>query len=240
MNAPIPTSLGWDFQDDMLKLIFTPELPDNEQTEKRRYDYDHSWITCVSRPKCIDLYNQVNEKVRPAMANKEPKFVSVPVATINQIGIGTMQDEKLGTIAYLKLVRNISQDLKSKEQIVYVFRKGEVIVDYDNENGKYDTRELTDNEFELFLSDMKNFVDAGSNAYNHANRVVDRTYKEMISGDIRAIGAKVGATVSTPYAAQRGGARYGQTSLFDNSSMNAPADQISSLDELNIEFEPHE
>ena len=82
-----------------------------------------------------------------------------------------------------------------------------------------------------------NFVAGSSKAWNHANRVVDKTFKDMIVNDIRSIGNKVGAEISTGYASQRGGARYGQQSLFDTSSMNAPVEQISSLDDLNVEFE---
>jgi hypothetical protein len=230
-----PMALEWGYQRDMLKLIFSPELPVNEQTENRRYDYQHSWMTCVSRAKCVDLIEQVKDKIIPALEKKEAAFVSVPVAEVNQIGIGVLPDEKWGAVAYIKLIRNIDPGTRTtKEVIAYIFRKGEVVVNYNSETGEFGDRLITDNEFALFVRDMESFVAGTSNAWNHANRTVDRTYKDMIAGDIRAIGAKVGAEVSTPYAAQRAGAKYGQTSLFDNSSMNAPVDQITSLDDLNI------
>ncbi len=233
-----PAAFEWMFQGDMLKLIISPELPENEQTEKRRYDYQHSWITCISRVKCIDLWKGCKEIVLPAMEQGQEKFVSVPVADVNQFGVGVRKNDKGDLLGYVKLIKNIeASNLTSKEAIEYEFRKGELILDYSNETGKFSGRNVTDNEFFLFIEDLKNFIDGSSKAWNHANRVVDKTYKDMLLGDVRAIGRKVEAEVSTGFASQRGGARYGQQSLFDNNAMNAPMEQISSLDDLNVEFE---
>lgn len=236
--AIVATAFAWDFQDDMLKLTTTPELPSGEQTEKRRYDYQNSWVTCVTRPKCLDLWDEFNKLIIPAMEKKEEKNISVPVGGVNQFGIGVRPNDKGEMEGYVKLIKNIDpQSLQTTETIEYVFRKGEVIEDYDPSTGKFGGRIITDNEFLLFINDLKCFVDASSKAWNHANRVVDKTYKDMIATDIRSIGNKVGAEMSTPYAAQRAGARNGQPSLFDTNSMNAPADTITSLDELNIPTE---
>lgn len=227
----------WSFQGEMLKIIITPELPEHEQTERRRYDYDHSWITCVSRLKCLDLFNQMKLSVLPAMEKKENIFVSVPVAEVNQFGFGVYFDEK-GSHEYLKLIRNINPtDLTSKDEIVYEFRKGEVIVNYDNNTGKFTDRQLNETEMLLFVSDLDNFIRASSKAYNHANRVVDKTYKDMVLNNIRAVGTKVGAEMPTTNSAQRSGARFGQAPLFSNSSTQAPSDTIMSLDDLNIPME---
>jgi len=233
-----PAAFEWSFQGDMLKIIISPELPEAEQTEKRRYDYQHSWITCISRVKCVDLWNGFKEIVFPAMKEGQEKFISVPVADVNQFGIGVRKNDKDEMCGYAELIKNIdASSLTSKEAIEYEFRKGELIVDYNHESGKFGGRNITDNEFLLFIEDLKNFIAGSSKAWNHANRVVDKTYKDMVVSDIRSIGNKVGAEMSTGYASQRGGARYGQQSLFDSNSMNAPVEQISSLDDLNVEFE---
>ncbi len=233
-----PTALEWDYQGDMLKIVITPELPENERTEKRRYDYAHSWITCISRVKCVDLFKGIENELIPALKEKVDKFISVPVAEINQFGVGVRTGEKGVMVAYVRLIKNIdTSNLTSKEVIEYEFRNGEVIKDYDPETGKFGGRDITDNEFLLFYEDTKNFVAGSSKAWNHANRVVDKSFKDMIATDIRSIGNKVGAEMSSAYSSQRGGARYGQPSLFDTNAMNAPVDQITNLDDLNIPFE---
>ena len=237
-DAVKATAFEWSYQGEMLRLITSEELPENEQTEKRRYDYDHSWITCLTRLKCLDLAEQIKKLVIPAIKEKVDKFVSVTVGTVNQFGLGVKFDENGKMTCYTKLIRNINpENLTSADEIVYEFRKGEVIVDYDNGTGKFGNRIQDEAEMYLFLKDLDNFVNASSKAYNHANRLVDKTYKDMIIADIRAIGAKVGAEVSTPYAAQRAGAKYGQTSLFDNNAMNAPSETITSLADLDIPME---
>ena len=237
-NATKATAFEWSYQGDMLKLVITPELPENEQTEKRRYDYEHPWITCIARPKCVDLASEYENRLKPCLVERKDCFISVPVAEVNQFGIGIRFDDKGNAICYAKLIRNINpSDLVSKDEIIYEFRKGEVIVDYDNGTGRFGERVITNGEFELFIDDTRSFVKASSKAFNHANRVVDKTYKDMVVSDIRAIGKKVGAEMSTPYSAQKAGAHYGQASLFDNSAPQAPSDVIVSLDDLELPFD---
>lgn len=231
------TAFSWDFQAEMLKLTINPELPENEQTEKRRYDYDHGWITCISRVKCIGLLKCYYMTLEKCIKEGTEKFISVPVAEVNQFGIGVRLDPEKEVVTYAKLIRNINpSDLTSQDEIIYEFRKGEIIEDYDNKTGKFGRRNVTDDEFSLFIEDLKSFVMASSKAFNHANRVVDKTYKDMISNDIRSIGKKVGAEMTTFGGGQRGGAQYGQSSLFDNSSKPAQTETIQSLDELELPF----
>lgn len=232
------TAFEWSFQGEMLRLVTSEELPENEQTEKRRYDYDHSWITCLTRIKCLDLADQIKKVIFPAITEKKNKFVSVTVGTVNQFGVGVKFDDNGKITCYTKLIRNIDpENLTSSEEISYEFRKGEVIIDYDNGTGKFGDRIQNETEMYLFLRDLESFVNAGSKAYIHANRVVDKTYKDMISCDLRAIGSKVGAEVSTPYSAQRAGARTGQQSLFDNNAMTAPSETIKTLSDLELPFD---
>ena len=236
------TAIEWSYQGEMMRISISDELPENEQTEKRRYDYDHSWITCITRIKCLDLFTQFKATVIPDIvmnsSEKINKFVSVTVGNVNQFGIGAKTDENGVLRCYVKLIRNIDPEkLTSNDEITYEFRRGEVISGYDNKTGNFEKRVQPQSELELFLRDMDNFVNASSKAYVHANRLVEKTYKDMILSDVRAIGSKVGAEVSVPYAAQRAGAKYGQTSLFDNNAMTAPSEQITSLSDLDIPME---
>lgn len=226
------TALDWGFKGDMLQLAFISDLPESEQTENRRYDYDHQTLTCLTRVKCFDLLNQIRELILPAMKNKVDCFVSVPVAIVNQVGFGVKhQDDK--QIMFLRLIRNIdSNTLTSDEVTEYNFKKGEVIKDFDNSTGKFGDRILNETEALLFINDIEQFVNASSKAYTHADRVVNKFYKDTMTSDIRAIGRKVGAEVSIPFQSQRSGASYSQTSLFDNQAPNAPTEQIKSLAEL--------
>lgn len=230
------STFEWSFQGDMMKIILTPELPESEQTEKRRYDYDHSTITCITRAKCLSLYEECKKELLPLLEKGEPGFRSVPVADVNQFGIGIKPTDK-GWTGYVKLIKNINPEtLTSNEEISYEFRKGELIKNYDNKTGKFAERVETDDEFLLFLKDLNEFTKAASKAYVHAQRVVDKTYKDMISNDIRSIGKKVGAEMTTFGSSTGGGSQYGQQSLFDNNAPSAPVEPIGSLEELDLPF----
>lgn len=235
-DAVKPTAFDWSYQDDMFKVVFSPELPESERTEARRYDYKNQWITCIKRLKCIDLYKHIKELVLPTIEQKKDMFVSVPVAEVNQFGFGIRFNSEGKCIPYVKLIRNIDpQTLTSEAEIEYEFKKGEVIINYDNSTGKFDDRSLDHAEMALFLNDLECFVKASSNAFNHANRVVDKTYKDQITGLIRAVGNKVGAEMPSYNSAQRAGARYGGVPLFDNNSAQAPMETISSAKDLNLD-----
>lgn len=229
------TTAEWSFQGDMLKLAFSEELPESEQTERRRYDYEHSWITCIARAKCNDLIRACNSRLK---ADEPVWFESVPVANVNQFGIGRDTNDAGGHRYYIRLIRNIDPEtLKSDLVVEYTFGTGEIISGYDHTTGQFKERRTPeDSEFSLFMSDMNCFIQALSKAYNHADRVVDKAYKDMIAGDIRAIGKKVGAELVSKDAAERNGVRYGQPSLFDGAAKPAETETIQSLDDISLPF----
>lgn len=224
------TTFAWDFQGDMLKLVFTPELAKSEQTERRRYDYDHSWITCLGRSKCNDLYT---DYINNWKFSETSWSVSVSVAKVNQFGFGMRKFDNDEKQFFAFLVRGIDPEtLTSELYIEHVFVKGEIIRNYDYQKGTFDRELLPESEFLLFMNDLECFIKGTSKAWNHANRVVDKTYKDMISGDIRAIGKKVGAELTSWDSAERNGVSYGQPSLFDNNASAAKTETITNLDEL--------
>lgn len=238
IEASTPMAFDWDYQDDMMKLVFSPELPESERTESRRFDYKNQWITCIKRSKCKDLYDHIKELVLPAAKEKKDMFVSVPVANVNQFGFGVRFNDKGECTPYVKLIRNIDPStLTSSNEIEYEFKRGEVIVNYDNSTGKFEERSLKHVEMALFLNDLECFIMASSKAFNHANRVVDKTYKDQVTGLIKAVGNKVGADMPVYGSAQRAGARYGNTPLFDNNAPQAPMDTITSVKDLDLDDE---
>lgn len=237
-NAKVPTAFEWSFSNEMLKLVLTPELPESAQTERRRYDYDHSWITCLTRIKAMDLSMKFKELVIPAIKEKKDKFISVPIADVNQFGIGVKFDENGKMSSYAKLIRNIDpSSLISTDEITYEFRKGEIIEDYDNSTGKFGGQNISDIELYLFLKDIDSFITASSKAFNHANRMVDKSYKDLVLGGVRAVADKVGATLPSYGSTSRSGARYGSTSLFDNNAQSASTNTIKSLDDLELQID---
>lgn len=237
-NATIPTALSWDFQGEMLKLTFANELPKEEQTETRRYDYTKPWTTLLTRLKCMALVDKIKETFPDKIAKKEPYFIAVAVADVNLVGVGIdVKDDNVYT--YIDLIKGINPEtLTTEDHVRYEFKKNELIYNYNPSSGKFDKKEMVASEFVLFVTDMMNFINATSKAYNHANRVVDKSYKDMIISDLRSIGKKVGAEVSMPYgSSDRNGAQYGGASLFDNNGSKAINEPIQSVNDLDVNFD---
>lgn len=235
-----PILLLVSYWDDMLKLVFCPELPESQRTENRRFDREHGTITCISRDKCNELANIYKDEIKPRLKDtvnpKEDIFLSVTVADINQVGIGLKVGEDGEYHGYISLIKGIDPEtLKCDNVIEFEFPKGEYIVNYKPADGSFGERVVTNNGIDVFCNDLDDFRKASTKAYVHAARCVDRTYKDMVYDAIVAIGEKVGANIQTNGV---GNSKYGRTgsqgSLFDRdggtgSPMNPPT---MTLDEL--------
>ena len=241
--AKIPSAMEVSYWDDMVKLAFSPELPESKRTETRRYDYDNQWITCMTRMKCNELYKAYEDEIIPALKNKEQCRVSVPVAEVNQIAIDTgvsLYDDG-ECHPFIELVKNIDPNTRiSSTTIMYEFYPGEYISNHNPATGDFGERIITHNELSVFMSDLIAFRNASSKAYIHAARCVDRAYKDNINTSLQKIGEKVGADISFRANYRRDGVGHG--SIFDNAnssqSQSATPQQYSSLedlDDLNID-----
>lgn len=237
-----PVMVVTSFWNDMLKLVFHGQLPENQRTEKRQFDMENGMVTCVSREKCNELANRYEKELKPKLEDttsaKEPFSVSVPIAGVNQLVLGISVTPEGEYRTYLELIKDIDPEtLKSNHKYHFEFPMGEYIVNYNPDEGTFAERRLTHNGIDVFCKDLGDFRSASTKAYIHAARCVDRTYKDMLHGGIVAIAEKVGASIPTSQG--YGNSRYGkpQGSIFDQSnnqpSMNIPT---MSLDELESEL----
>lgn len=235
--AKIPSALEVTYWNDMVKLVFSPELPESKRTETRRYDYDNQWTTCISRMKCNELYKLYEEILVPAMKEKKQKRVSVPIAGVNLLSVDTGVDlYNDGDVhPYIELTKNIDPEtLKSDTSIMYEFAHGEYILDHNPKSGEFAERVITTNECDVFMKDLVVFREACTKSFVHAARCVDRAYKDNISNSLRKIGEKVGADLSFMSTYSREGMGHG--SIFDKSNGGngnaAPRQQFSNIDDL--------
>lgn len=235
--SKIPSVLEVTYWNDMVKLGFTPELPETKRTETRRYDYDNQWITCISRQKCNELYRLYEEIIMPAISSKEQKRVSIPIAGVNLLSIDTgVELYNDGAVhPYIELTKNIDPEtLKSDTSIMYEFSHGEYILDHNPQSGEFAERVITENECDLFMKDLIAFREASTKAFVHAARCVDRAYKDNINNSLKKIGEKVGADLSFANTYNREGMGHG--SIFDKSNGGngdtAPRQNYNSIDDL--------
>lgn len=221
-KAAVPSALNVVYWDDNIRIEFCPELPKSQQTENRRYDYEQTVLTSITRPKANELYNQYINILKPALKEGRDVKVSVPVAGVHQLQIGTGVGTDGVPSPFIRFIKNISAETLIAEAaniVEYTFNRGEYILDYDPTTGKFSERVFTYNEFDMFMEDLKSFTTAGSNAYVHTHRVVERYAKDTTDNKLNKIGEKLGLDLSyKPKYGNNGGG--GQGSIFDNRPAN--------------------
>lgn len=232
-----PCALDITYYDDMVRIQFAPELPANRQTETRRYDYENTVMTALTRAKCNELYNAYNTVIRPAIQNCEDETVSVTLANVNLLIIGT--GVKDGVVhPYICFCKELSPDTliaQENNRLKYEFNTGEYILGYNPQTGEYKQRVITCNEIDLFFHDLENVRDASSNAYVHTERTVNRYTKDSMDSKLNRIGEKLGLDLTSKPKFTKGSG--GRGSIFDNTgSSDEPsvsnAATIASIDDI--------
>lgn len=239
-NVEKPMVLRVIYYDESVRLEFIGELPKDQQTERRRYNYDKpAAITLLLRHKCQELYNAYKNVIIPALAKGENEQVSIPLAGVNQLVLDTNVGEDGVPRPRLKLVKSIDMSsgiADGSNVFTYVFNMGEYILGYNEVTGDFKKKVVTYNELELFMRDLNTNVDASSNTFVHTDRVVNRYWKETLDGKLNKIGEKLGLDMTSRPRYQTGNG--GQSSIFDNPSRSNTSDvpynniSVSDLDAL--------
>lgn len=232
-----PCALDITYYDDMVRIQFAPELPAGKQTENRRYDYENSVMTALTRAKCNELCNAYETVIRPAIEQCEDTSVSVSLAGTNLFIIGTGVKDG-APHPYLCFCKDLNPDTliaPTDKRMKYEFNTGEYVLGYNPNTGEYKSRVITCNEIDLFFHDMKNIRNASSNAYVHTERVVNRYTKDTLDSKINRIGEKMGLDLSTKTRFVKGGG--GRGSIFDSVESNSTekssnAATITSIDDI--------
>ena len=233
----VPCALDVSYYDDMIRIQFAPELPATKQTENRRYDYENCVMTALTRSKCNEIYNAYVEVIRPAIENCVDTSISVTLAGVNLLVIGTGVSDGIPHpyIAFYKDLDTQTLVAPQEKRLKYEFNTGEFILGYNPDTGEFKKRVVTYNEVDLFFNDMKNVRNASSNAYVHTERAVNRYTRDTLDSKINRIGEKLGLDLSTKNKYTRGGG--GRGSIFD-AAMNTMSEQtttnatIASIDDI--------
>ncbi|MCM1218674.1 MAG: hypothetical protein NC548_29655 [Lachnospiraceae bacterium] len=257
INCKFPMALEIGFSDDLITLTFTPPLPDQERVKGQKlFDYKNQIRSGMSRIKAHELYVAYNSFIVPALREGQGKFVGVRLASGKHvIGVDTGVDlfKDGNTHPCLILIRNVKEDGKSDDVLVYEFNKTELLVDYNPSTGVTKETKVLDSEFDLFMQDLESARDGSSKAYIHAARQVDNRYKTLLTDYLKGIAQKVGAPIpssngnsynggSNPYRGANifdtgEGATGDDEGLpFDDMPKPAPSATISDMEQLAAEL----
>lgn len=232
-------ALDIDYYDDRIKITFSPQLPLEEQTEKRKYDYNYQnqIVTLLTREKANELATAFENVMKPKLLKGEPETISVPIAGVNQLAITTEQGDNGILRAKLKLIKNIEPNsliADGGNVYEYEFNTGEYILGYDETNGSFKDRVITYNELNLFIKDLESVVSAFSNAYVHTDRCVNRYWKDTIDDKLNKIGGAQGLDLA--YKPRNNGTTGSIFSGHTAQQTSTPTATITNLDELESEL----
>lgn len=232
----VPCALDISYYDDMVRIQFAPELPAGKQTEHRRYDYENAVMTALTRVKCNELYNAYTEVIVPAIENCVDTSVSVTLAGVNllTVGTGVVDGVPHPYIAFCKDLDTQTLIAPKEKRLKYEFNTGEYILGYNPNTGEFKRRVITYNEADLFFNDLKNIRNASSNAYVHTERAVNRYLRDSLDTKINRIGEKLGLELSTKTKYSRGNG--GKGSIFESTtstmSERSSSNNITSIDDI--------
>lgn len=220
MKTPCCLEIGW--WNNMISVIFTPTL--SNPTENKKYDYEKSVLTSLPNDKVFTLYNAL---VKLEESGKDGN-VGVQVGADGLLVVSINGNDR--TISLYKGIDNNTK--KPKNEITFEFTSNNAIVDYDKEDGSYNT--LSVSAFELFKVVLKNSIVYLLNGTAHNIRQVEKYANRRLMATINNIAEKTGAEslvggVKGQYS-QRNKVDWGGSSK--SSSSNTQVDDIDDLDEV--------
>lgn len=235
----IPSALEIGFWNNLLSLKIYPPLDKDKITESNFFNWDINLNTALTMEKISILVRFIENDIYAAIEAGENTFKGVKVGDNNLVGIG-VTTEGGDPIAYLAIFKDLSEDNVPGSGIRYEFKNSEVVISYDPNAGKKETK-LYSGELALFHDMLKASIVGLSNATVHADRVVNRAYKEKTTAAIDAIAVKVGAsapTRSNNNSYNRGGNNinmYNSSAPSTNRNVpanDAPVSQLANIDEI--------
>ncbi|MMZ42278.1 hypothetical protein D1872_37980 [compost metagenome] len=243
-----PSTFVMGYWNGLISLKFHPALPEKQQTESKIFDYDQELQTSLTMEKATILIEGIKNKVIPALEKGEETSVGVPIGSSSSLISVGVKNVKGEFTTYLAFFKGLNAETKKPDAFVfYEFRKGQRIDNYDPEQGTFEVNNETHSELALFMSLLESAREGLSNAYTHANRTVDRYFRDRLLGQVDAIAVNQGLPASGSNNrgnTQRrssgadvfgGGGNTGRSggSRSDNSSYDAPSQTIENLDDIN-------
>lgn len=192
VESEFPSALVIGFWNGLVSLKFHPPLDPAKRTENNFFDYDKNIQTALTLDKVAVLAEDIENVIIPALENKETKSVGFLIGIDSLISLGTKETDK-GMIAYLGLFKGINPETRKPDTfMMYEFRRTGQVNNYDPLTGDFEREQGPIGELLLFKEILKAARGALSNVYTHANRVVDRFYRDTIKSQLDAVAEKMG------------------------------------------------
>lgn len=188
LDGKIQSALDMVHWNSMLTLRFSPALPEGQRTETKFFSEEGVLQCALSADRLIHLSTGIIDKVLPAMDNGSDDQVVVPLGSDGVFGIYTRNVDG-EQITYAMIAKGLDPKTRIPESyLMYQFKQTLVLSDYDHRNGDFATAANNKPELLILLAHMQESIKATTQAYVHAHRVVDRTFRESVLGALGVAG----------------------------------------------------
>ena len=190
---PSTVILGyWDEKFMSIKIHPAKEV----QTEKEKFDYDHSLQVSVNYSNAVELLDGI-PRIKEAFDKGEAANCYAVVSGTNLFGYGCAKNKKGDMVMYLAIHTDLNNDRIPKNSIYFEFPFGTRVEDYDASTGSYTAASAY----------LKEFVKGSTKAVAHSTRTLlhflHRRYDAKLDGIVEATNAQV----NLPDSGRRGSYR---------------------------------
>lgn len=234
-----PSTLLVGYWNEMISLKMHPALPKEKQTQSSVFDYQQAISTSLTIDKAMILLKKIEDVIIPAIY--EGKVVSTAILiglnNLVQVGSGVKGELK----PFIAIHKGLDANTKiPAESIYYEFVTSDdqslaTIDNYNPETGAYETSTTVHAEFfvfrELLLESIRGLMMVSA----HADRYVNKYYRDKVSNDLAEIGGKMGlqlrreSTGFTSYGNRNNGISFGNNS---NDNNNIPTSSLSNINDI--------
>jgi hypothetical protein len=187
-----PSAMVIGYWNSLLSIKMHPALEKSQQNEQNVFNYDKLVSTAITLEKMIVLSNHIEDTIFPAIKAGVSAFKGVPVGDTTLVGVGVTIEEG-APVAYFVIYKGLDETSKKPESFLkYNFRTSYTVDNYDPIAGTHDITQGVQGELASFLALMKAATVGLSNSTVHADRHVNKFFRDKLMTRIEDIAGKVG------------------------------------------------
>lgn len=195
------STMELSFWNKMVSLKFYPMLPEEKITEKERFDYSSGIFTAVSTERAVYIHDLIIREVIPAVdSGTKLPAKGYPIGSDSALVLGTDIDGESNTYGYIGILKGIdAETMKPTQGIFYQFNSMITIDSYDYTTGTFEAGQNTTNELYEFALQLKNAAEMLIGASTHADRFIDKNFRNRLAEATGAYAPKGDRSSNTPY-----------------------------------------
>lgn len=195
-----PSALVIGYWSSLISLRIHPPLDKSQQNGENFFNWDKGPNTAITLEKSIVLADLIETVIVPALKEGTTKFRGVQVGDNGLVGVGTELEGGVTPSAYFVIYKKLDDTTKKpSEYLKYYFKTSYVVNDYDPESGSFYVTQNIHSELQTFLKILKVACIGLSNATVHADRHVNKFFRDKFMGRIEEIAIEMGLPSGKTY-----------------------------------------